>query len=199
LTNEYFMAAWYELQIVLNSGNHQHRDRGPVDWVYVIGRYNDLHAQTHQPEPARLLVAVTKALQSTDPRLGPDDYRQGWRPEQNIDPRIMISPVWEPIFKPLPVEVRRALTASLLAAWMEKNLQYPTEKYLPMGGLPARPYAPPQAYGDISGGNVWEAAQQFRDAGVAADLVGRLQQWGFAYTDRAARIQYSVNSSSRKK
>jgi len=37
LTNEYFMAAWYELQIVLNSGNHQHRDRGPVDWVYVIG------------------------------------------------------------------------------------------------------------------------------------------------------------------
>jgi len=28
LTNEYFMAAWYELQIILNSGNHQHRDRG---------------------------------------------------------------------------------------------------------------------------------------------------------------------------
>jgi hypothetical protein len=111
----------------------------------------------------------------------------------------MISPVWEPIFKPLPIELRRALTSSLLTAWMEKNLQYPTEKYLPMGGLPARPYAPPQAYGDISGGNVWEAAQQFRDAGVAADLVGRLQQWGFAYTDRAARIQYSVNSSSRKK
>jgi len=199
LTNEYFMAAWYELQIILNSGNHQHRDRGPVDWVYVIGRFNDLHAQTHQPEPARLLVAVTKALQSTDPRLGPDDYRQGWRPEQNIDPRIMISPVWEPVFKPLPVELRRALTNSLLAAWMDKNLQYPTEKYLPMGGLPARPYAPPAAYGEISGGKVWEAAQQFRAAGVAPELVGRLQQWGIAYTDRAARIQYSDNSSSRKK
>ena len=27
LTNEYFTAAWYELQIVLNSGNHQHRER----------------------------------------------------------------------------------------------------------------------------------------------------------------------------
>jgi len=199
LTNEYFMAAWYELQIILNSGNHQHRDRGPVDWVYVIGRFNDLYARTHQPEPARLLVAVTKALQSTDPRLGPDDYRQGWRPEQNIDPRIMISPIWEPIFKPLPVELRRALTNALLAAWMDKNLQYPTAKYLPMGGLPARPYAPPRAYGDISGGDVWEAAQQFRDAGVPGELVGRLQQWGIAYTDRAARIQYSGNSSSRKK
>ena len=199
LTNEYFMAAWYELQIVLNSGNHQHRDRAPVDWVYVIGRFNDLHAQTHQPEPARLLVAVTKALQSTDPRLGPNDYRQGWRPEQNIDPRILISPVWEPIFKPLPVELRRALTASLLAAWMDKNLQYPVAKYLPMGGLPARPYAPPQAYGEISGGSVWEAAQQFRDAGVPAELARRLQQWGIAYSDRAARLQYAGNSASSKK
>ena len=71
LTNEYLTAAWYELQIVLNSGNHQHRERDPVDWVYVIGGFLDLHAQTHQPEPARLLVAVTKALQSADPASVP--------------------------------------------------------------------------------------------------------------------------------
>ncbi len=189
LTNEYLTAAWYELQIVLNSGNHQHRDRGPVDWVYVIGGFLDLHAQTHQLEPARLLVAVIKALQSTDPRLGPDNLKQGWRPDDNIDPRIMISPVWAPIFKPLPVEVRQALTASLLAAWMDKNLQYPVTKHLPTG-LPRRAYTQPGAYGVISGGKVWEAAKQFRDAGVSAELVQRLQQWGIAYTDRAARLQY---------
>lgn len=189
LSNEYFTASWYELQVVLNSGNHQHRDRGPVDWVYLIGRFLDLHAQTHQPEPARLLVAVIKALQSTDPHLGPDDLRQGWRPEQNIDPRIMISPVWAPIFKPLPIEVHQALTASLLAAWMDKNLQYPIAKHLPFG-LPRHAYTPSRTYGDISGGKVWEAAQQFRDAGVAAELVRRLQQWGIAFTDRAARLQY---------
>jgi hypothetical protein len=189
LSNEYFTASWYELQIVLNSGNHQHRDRGPVDWVYLIGRFLDLHAQTHQPEPVRLLVAVTKALQSTDPRLGPDDVKQGWRPEQNIDPRIMISPVWAPIFKPLPTEVYQALTASLLAAWMDKNLQYPMAKHLPLG-LPRHAYTPSGTYGDISGGKVWEAAQQFRESGVPAELVRRLQQWGIAFTDRAARIQY---------
>ncbi len=189
LTNEYLTAAWYELQIVLNSGDHQHRDRGPVDWVYVIGGFLDLHAQTHQLEPARLLVAVIKALQSTDPRLGPDNLKQGWRPDDNIDPRIMISPVWAPIFKPLPVEVRQALTASLLAAWMDKNLQYPVTKHLPTG-LPRRAYTQPGAYGVISGGKVWEAAKQFRDAGVSAELVQRLQQWGIAYTDRAARLQY---------
>ncbi len=189
LTNEYLNGAWYELQIVLNSGNHQHRDRSPVDWVYLIGGLLDLYAQTHQPEPARLLVAVTKALQSTDPRLGPDDLKQGWRPNDNIDPRIMVSPVWAPFFKPLPIEVHQALTASLLAAWMDKNLEYPITKHLPTG-LPRRTYAQPAAYGDISGGKVWEAARQFRDAGVAAELVQRLQQWGIAYSDRAARLQY---------
>ena len=189
LTNEYLTAAWYELQIVLNSGNHQHRERGPVDWVYVIGGFLDLHAQTHQPEPARLLVAVVKALQSSDPRLGPDNLKQGWRPDDNIDPRIMISPVWAPIFKPLPVEVDQALAASLLAAWMDKNLQYPITQHLPTG-LPRRAYTQPLAYGDISGGKVWESAREFRDAGVPAELVKRLQQWGIAYSDRAARIQY---------
>jgi len=91
LSNEYLSAAWYELQIVLNSGNHQHRDRSPVDWVYLIGQFHDLYLQTNYSEPVRLLIAVTKALQSSDPQLGPDDYDQGWRPDRNVDPRIMIS------------------------------------------------------------------------------------------------------------
>jgi hypothetical protein len=190
LTNEYFIASWYELQIVLNAGNHQHRDRSPVDWVYLIGRFLDLYSQTHQPEPARLLVAIVKALQSTDPHLGPDNLKRGWRPDQNIDPRIMISLVWAPMFKPLPITVHRALTASLLAAWMDKNLQYSIARYLPVSGIPSAPYSTPQNYGEISGGKVWEAAQQFREAGVSAALVARLQEWGIIYTDRAARVQY---------
>jgi cytochrome c553 len=189
LTNEYFTASWYELQIVLNSGNHQHRDRGPVDWVYLIGRFQDLYVETHQPEPTRLLVAVIKALQSTNPHLGPDDLRQGWRPDENIDPRIMISPAWAPIFKPLPTELHQALTASLLAAWMDKNLQYPIAQYLPLG-LPPQDYTARRPYNNITGGKVWEAAQQFRDAKVSSELVRRLEQWGMQFTDRAARLQY---------
>jgi hypothetical protein len=190
LTNEYFIAAWYELQIILNASNHQHRDRSPVDWVYVIGRFRDLYAQTHQAEPTRLLVAVIKAWQSTDPHRGPEDFREGWRPEQNVDPRIMISSVWAPMFAPLPGDVRRALTNALLAAWMDKNLQYPVAKYLPVQAGLQQFYTPPAGYADISGGNVWEAAAKFREAGVEAVLVGRLQVWGMAYIDRAARLQY---------
>jgi hypothetical protein len=189
LTNEYFTASWYELQIIVNSGNHQHRERAPLDWIYLIGRFFDLYQQTHQAEPTRLLVAVTKALQSTDPRLGPDNLSQGWRPEQNVDPRILISPVWAPMFKSLPIKLHQALTASLLAAWMDKNLQYPIAKYLPLGVF-RQAYNPSRAYGDISGGKVWTAAQQFRNAGVPAELVQLLQQWGIAFSDRAARLQY---------
>jgi len=81
LTNEYFTAAWYELQIILNSGNRQRRGRRPVDWVYFVGQFHDLFAQTNQPEPVRLLVAVTKALQSTDPHWG------ARRPQPGVAPR----------------------------------------------------------------------------------------------------------------
>ncbi|PYU19329.1 MAG: hypothetical protein DMG32_24705 [Acidobacteria bacterium] len=46
LTNEYFDASWYELQMLVNSGNHRHRDRLPVDWVYLIGRYLDVYRES---------------------------------------------------------------------------------------------------------------------------------------------------------
>lgn len=196
LTNEYFNASWYELQILLNSGNHQHRDRGPVDWVYMVGRIHDLYAQTHRPEPARLLVAVIKAQQSTDPRIGPDDFRRGWRPEDNVDPRIMVTPVWAPLFQSLPAKLRRSLTSAFLSAWMDKNLQYPIARYLPFG-LARKPYVVPYEYGEITGGQAWSAAPQFKAAGVPAELLARLQAWGSTYSERAARLQYDQSSSRR--
>jgi len=188
LASEYLSASWYELQILLNSGHHQHHDRSPIDWVYLIGQFHDLYLQSHNPEPVRLLVAVTKAMQSTDVHLGPDNYSEGWRPEQNIDPRIMISPYWAPFFKPFPFEIRRTIAESLLAAWMEKTLSYSIAKYLPLPVL-QRDYTP-RLYSDISGGRVWEAAGQFRAAGVSDDLVGRLVNWGIAYNQRAVALQY---------
>jgi hypothetical protein len=51
-------------------------------------------------------------------------------------------------------------------------------------------YAAPRTYGEITGGKVWESAKQFREAGVAPELVQRLQQWGISYHERAVRIQY---------
>jgi hypothetical protein len=198
LTNEYFDASWYELQVLLNSGNHRHRDRLPVDWIYVIGRFQDLYGVSRRPEPARLLVALIKAMQSTDPRVGPEDVAQGWRPNQNVDPTIMVDAAWAPMFQPVSADAKRAMTESLLAAWLDKNLQYPVGRYFRVG-LSESSYAPPASYGNISGGKAWEAAALFMAAGVSPELIRQLQKWGTSYTDSAARFHYSPGGTSRSR
>ena len=194
LTNQYFNASWYELQLLLNSGNHRHRDRTPVDWVYFIGQFLDLFRETHRPEPARLLVAVIKAMQSTDPRIGPEDPVQGWNPGHSVDPTIMVSEIWAPIFQPLSGDVRRALTDSLLDAWLDKNAQFPLGRYF-TPGVSQSSYAAPASLGGIMGGKVWEQAPAFRAAGVRPETLKQLEKWGSAYTDMAARFQYSTGSN----
>jgi hypothetical protein len=186
--NEYLSASWYELQIILNSGDRQHCDRTPIVWVYLIGHFHYLYTQSHVPEPVRLLIAVTKAFQATNPKLGPDDFSNGWRPDQGVDPRIMISEKWQLIFNPLSWEVRRALTESLLSAWLDKNLQYPITQYVPLPPLQSD-HRPWELFRDISGGEVWNAAERFLAAGVSDAVVNRLRNWEVVYTDRATRIQ----------
>ena len=198
LTNEYFDASWYELQVLLNSGNHRHRDRLPVDWIYVIGGFQDLYGESRRPEPARLLVALIKAMQSTDPRIGPEDVAQGWRPSQNVNPTIMVDRAWAPMFQPLSGDAKRAMTESLLAAWLDKNSQYPLGRYFRVG-LSENSYASPASYGSISGGKVWEAAPLFMAAGVNPELIRQLQKWGTSYTDMAARFQYSPSGTARSR
>jgi hypothetical protein len=197
LTNEYFDAAWYQLQVIVNAGNHRHRDRQPVDWVYLVGSYLDLYRESRRAEPARLLISVVKAMQSTDPRTGPENASQGWQPRQSVDPTIMVSAAWAPLFQPLGNEVRRAVTESLLAAWLDKNMQFPLARYF-TPGVSDTAYASPEGYGGISGGKVWESAPSFRAAGVSQDVIGKLEKWGRDYHDMAARFQYS-DSGTRKK
>lgn len=187
LTNEYFNNAWYELQVVLSNGIHQ-RQPG-IDWVYMIGRTLDLYHLSHRPEPGRVLVAVIKAMQSTDPSIGPENVAKGWRPNQNIDPRIMIAGEWASVFDPIPNEQRQAITEALLGAWLDKNHEYQIARYFTRG-LSDRSYALPADLQDISGGKVWEAAQQFQNAGVSRSLVRRLVKWGRAYADMARRFEY---------
>ena len=199
LTNEYFDAAWYELQVLLNSGNHRHRARSsPVDWIYLVGKFQDLYRESKRPEPARLLVTLIKAMQSTDPRLGPDDVVQGWRPAQNVDPTIMVSPTWAPLFEPLSRDVRRAITESFLTAWLDKNLQYPVGQYFRVGAPPSK-YVLPASYGTIASGKAWESAPLFLAAGVDPEVVKRLQKWGATYTEMAARFQYAPGKTAPSK
>ena len=196
LTNEYFDASWYELQVLLNSGNHRHRDRIPVDWVYLIGRFQDLYRESRRPEPARLLVAVIKAMQSTDPRIGPEDRAQGWRPSQNVDPTIMVSERGRrssnrfPATRSAPLQsrsLRRGWTRTCSIPWLD--ILRPVYR--------RNSYAPPASLGGISGGKVWEVAPLFMRPESIPNRVRQLQKWGTTYTDVAARFQYSDTSRSR--
>lgn len=189
LTNEYYSNAWYEVQLLVNSGNHRHHARSPIDWVYVIGRFLDLQQQSGNPEPGRLLVAVIKALQSTDPAIGPANIAEGWRPDQTVDPRIMIGGRWSQAFETLPDGVRQAITESLLTAWLDKTLQYPPAAYF-QRGVPATYYQLSTEFLDISGGKVWEAAPQFEAAGVSPALIERLNAWGKSWTALAELFHY---------
>jgi hypothetical protein len=189
LTNEYFSNAWYEVQILLNNGNHRRHDRTPVDWPYSIQRFLLLQRQSNTPEPARLLIAVIKSMQSSDPKIGPENLAEGWRPDENIDPRIMVSAEWSPAFQSLPIETRRHVTELLLSAWLEKTAQYHPASYFHRGL--SQDYAAPAGVRGIYGGKVWEAASQFQELGVNPALIRQVEAWGREYTEAAARFQYS--------
>jgi hypothetical protein len=189
LTNEYFNNAWYELQMLLNDGGHQHHGRGPVDFVYVAGHERELERWSGTPEPGRVLVTVIASMQSTSPTIGPQDNAKGWRPDQTIDPRMMVAPEWSETFAGLPTGERRAITQAWLSAWLEKCTSYPVVAYFHLSQLPGS-YEPPKELRAISGGKVWESASRFRAAGVDAKLVDRLELWGAQYMVVSSLFQY---------
>jgi len=189
LTNEYFNSAWYELQVLLNSGNHRHKDRTPVDWLYVIGSFQDLYRVTRKPEPARLLITMIKSLQSTDARVGPEFVDRGWRPARNVDPAIMVHDRWAPIFQPIPAEVRRAITESFILAWLEKNRQFALDRYFRGGS--ERSYTLPTNLEGVIGGDIGDAAPQFARVGISADIISQVKKWSADLADVAARFQYA--------
>jgi hypothetical protein len=189
LTNEYFNNAWYELQMLLNNGGHQHHGRDPVDWVYVAGHERELERWSGVPEPGRVLVTAIAAMQSTDPKIGPHDNAKGWRPDQTIDPRMMVTPEWSETFAGLAPGERRAIAQAWLSAWLGKCTSYPVVTYFHLAQLPDR-YEPPKDLRAISGGKVWESASRFRAAGVDAKLVDRLELWGSQYMAMSSLFQY---------
>ena len=190
LTNEYFNNSWYELQLLLNNGNHRRHGRQPIDWLYVIYRFRDLQRASGRPEPARLLIATIKALQSSDAKTGPENPLRGWRPEATVDPRIMVSADWGPAFQTLPAEVKRAITEAMLEAWLDKNLKYRTEQYFALGKTAKEGYIAPKEFAEISGGNTWQALAGFQAAGVSETTLERLRRWGKAYSKMADALRY---------
>jgi hypothetical protein len=186
--NEYFNNAWYELQLLVDGSNHGRNPAMRVDWVYQLHRYLDLQQLTHHAEPGRALVAIICALQSTNPSAGPADA-DGWQPDRNVDPRILVAPEWADTFATLAPEYRLGLANAMLEAWLEKNRQYPIARYFNRF-LNQGDYIAPKELRNITGGHVWEASSLFAAEGVRPSLVHQLQVWGRQSIDMAARFSY---------
>ncbi len=189
LTNEYFNNAWYALQMIVNNASHERHGRRPLDWTYLVGRFLDLQKLSGRPEPGRLLLAVIEGMQANDARIGPENVAEGWRPEQGVDPRILVQGEWTAMFAPLPEATKREVTQALLKAWLDKTTRYPAGAYFQLG-LTASSYRGPASVGGVSGGRVWEAAEEFRAAGADAQTVARLREFGQAYMSLAGLFHY---------
>jgi hypothetical protein len=189
LTNEYFSNAWYELQMVLNGGGHRHQGRDPVDWVYIAGHERALQRLSGVAEPGRVLVTAVAAMQQTDRRVGPEDKAAGWRPDQMLDPRMIVADDWRETFAGLTADERRAIAEGWVRAWLDKSESYAIASYFHRAQL-AGSYVPPKELRDVSGGKVWEAAEEFRRIGMDEGLVERLLVWGRELMRGAALFQY---------
>jgi hypothetical protein len=128
-------------------------------------------------------------MQSTDPKIGPQDNAKGWRPDQTIDPRMMVTPEWSETFAGLEPADRRSITQAWLSAWLEKCTRYPVVTYFRLSQLPDS-YEVPKDLRAISVGKVWESASRFRTAGVDGKLVDRLELWGAQYMAMSSLFQY---------
>lgn len=189
LTNEYFSNAWYELQILLNSGDHKHRNREPVDWIYVAGHLQTLERLSGCPEPGRLIVMAIKSNQSADPALGPRAISEGWRLERVINPRLMLAPEWNSTFSQMPDKEKSALAQAWLAAWLEKTARYPATDYFTRGQLPVRyPYS--KDLQAITGDGVAQSSTLFRHLGIDSRLADQLESWGRSYEAAAILFHY---------
>lgn len=188
LANEYFNNAWYELQLQVDGSDHGRDASLRADWVYVIRHHLDLQHLSGRAEPGRVLLAIARAMQSTDPRLGPDNAN-GWRPNRNVDPRIMVEAEWAATFAPLSPSARHDLTEAFLSDWYEKTQRYPVSSYFNRF-FNARDYSAPADMGKVSGGGVWQDAPLFASAGVRGSLLHRLRNWGREYANAASRFRY---------
>jgi hypothetical protein len=168
-TDEYLNNAWYQLQSVVGSAK--------LDWPYLARHLRDLQRVSGRPEPGRLIAMLYQAFESGEP------------PQRNLDPRILVAPEWASAFAPLDPAAKKALTESLLNAWLDTRQRYPPTAYFNRGAPPPVYQLPPDLRG-VAGGRAWEALSQFEANGVGLATLKRLRDSGRRYTALAELYHY---------
>ena len=77
VTNTYYDTAWYELQVIINSGNRETASLKPVDWKYHFSHIGDWKKASGISHGTRYIAAYTKVIQNANNRHGvkmPDGF-----------------------------------------------------------------------------------------------------------------------------
>ncbi|NND72402.1 MAG: T9SS type A sorting domain-containing protein [Rhodothermales bacterium] len=182
LQNFFMSSAWYELQLILNSGNRNGVSIRPHDWKYHYGHIGDIMKESGRREPMRHLKAYAKNMQMADNRYGVGTAN-GFYLRHVTPSRMVGTPGAKNPFEDLDSATRRAVTEPILRALVVKLLEHDISEWSRQTGLygiePASTVPTPGNGFDTSTyiDHFYHAIPVFNSIGVAPTLLDSLATW----------------------
>lgn len=182
LQNYYMSSAWYELQLILNSGNRNGVSIRPHDWKYHYGHIGDIVKQSGRVEPMRYLKSYVKNIQQADNRFGVGTAN-GFYMRHVTPSRLIVETGAKNPLAEMDNATRRAVTEPILRAFVIKLLKHDMSEWPRETGL----YGIEPASTVPSSGNGFDtstyidhfyyAIPVFNDMGIAPTLLDSLATW----------------------
>jgi hypothetical protein len=117
---------WYQLQLVLNSGNRLNGGIVPIDWGYQIGLNRSAwNNPENYAQYASQLVNQIKAGEVVSNGLAPDDPN-GW---DIFKVNLGYMTGNATLYGQVPLATRQQITGALLTAWLEQSERWTTNQY----------------------------------------------------------------------
>ena len=159
---------WYQLQLVLNDGNHHNPSIVPIDWGYLHALNlsawrNDADLLTYSV----MVLNVIKGIEVSMNGQGPAAKGRGWNPHVANIHWLAPGKTMNRHYKLVPEATRRAVAEVVLERWLTQCELYPRAQYEEAGHLRESERGSFRRY--LRG-----AAQNFNEIGVARPLVNRL-------------------------
>ncbi len=180
----YFSMAWYQLSLILYSGNHSDgadRDgQRPIDWGYVHGFISEMQRVGTSTTPTNALLSMwlVKGMQISDTTLKPSmPGSAGWSPRTAADLSRLVMPGNMPGWAGISADERRAILEALLSTWWDKTRQYPASEWWTAGGGATTTEVINGFYDSSLGNRIWYLLPQFKYQGVNPTLINTIADW----------------------
>ncbi|MGC2660851.1 MAG: hypothetical protein WA324_23085 [Bryobacteraceae bacterium] len=173
----YHSLVWYQMQIILNSGNGTQSGPYPVDWAYTYGRMWQMN--TLAPQAMLQMSMLKKALGNSKQFMGPPSEGQnGWMYSMN-DISTLVNPVFESMWANTSDTQRAEIMESYVINWLNEVQAYTPQQFYAGGSTSASEVPANNDYpGSTFSSKVYFAIPRLRYHGVSLGTVQRLAAWG---------------------